>query len=164
MALALNNLKRVDIPLNKRIQSFFFYIFFLHSVMYQPFQWDTMTVSPEDKKYPCLKKKKQYLGYDTKLQLIVRIQFWRSGKCGILLHDHYSLLTTHLTAFLFTILSSEQVSFFLLFSKRFSAYWIILIAKLRELRFYQHLEFIIIYLIINSFWPVNILTAYCHYL
>ena len=29
-------------------------------------------------------------GYDTKLHLIVRLQFWRSGKCGEPFHCHYS--------------------------------------------------------------------------
>ena len=32
---------------------------------------------------------KGYLGYDTKLYLMVRLQFWRSGECIIPFHCHY---------------------------------------------------------------------------
>ena len=37
--------------------------------------------------------KKWCLGHDTKLYLILRLQFWRSEECGILLHCYYSMST-----------------------------------------------------------------------
>ena len=33
---------------------------------------------------------KECSGYDTKLHLVVGLQFWRSGECRIPLHSHYS--------------------------------------------------------------------------
>ena len=37
-----------------------------------------------------LKKISGYHMYDIKLHLMVKLQFWRSKKCGIFLHCHYS--------------------------------------------------------------------------
>ena len=34
--------------------------------------------------------KNEVFGYDTKLYLMVRLQFWRSGEYGVPLHCHYS--------------------------------------------------------------------------
>ena len=37
-------------------------------------------------------KIKRYTGYNTKLPLIVRFLFWRSGAYGVFVHCHYSLV------------------------------------------------------------------------
>ena len=39
---------------------------------------------------PHPQQKNGSLRYDTKLHFIMRLHFWRSGKCGVSLHCHYS--------------------------------------------------------------------------
>ena len=52
------------------------------------------------KTFPLLKKKKKkekkkwYIGYKTRPHLIVRFQFWRSGKFEVHLHCYYSWVYT----------------------------------------------------------------------
>ena len=41
-------------------------------------------------------KKKRHPGYDTKLYLMVRLQFWRFGECGVLFHYHYYQVHSYL--------------------------------------------------------------------
>ena len=48
------------------------------------------TASLQKGKTP-LHKKKDCPGYDTKLYLMVRLLFWRSGKCGAPLHCYCQL-------------------------------------------------------------------------
>ena len=57
-----------------------------------------MTVSPAKGEDFCLhsKIKKMWCpGYDTELQLMVKLQFWRSEECSVLLHCHYSQVYTN---------------------------------------------------------------------
>ena len=39
---------------------------------------------------------KRLFGFDTKLYLIVRLQFWRSNECGVPLHCYYSQVHSEL--------------------------------------------------------------------
>ena len=51
-----------------------------------------LTTSPQRVKTPTLK----YTESDTELDLMVRLQSWRFGKCGVLLYCHYSLVHSDL--------------------------------------------------------------------
>ena len=62
-------------------------------------------------------------GYDTKLCLIVTIQFWGSGKCGVSLHCHYFLIPFRVRVVITVrVLSRSQIDLLktlLIFKRRY---------------------------------------------
>ena len=68
--------------------TYFLFIFFLsYSLSAQSTELKTCCLYPLKRSKTSLKK--GCPGYDTKLHLMVRLQFWRSKECGVFCHCHY---------------------------------------------------------------------------
>ena len=73
--------------------SFFFFFFYVfENIVFTYWASASLFTYPNPFKLALLKKKYLCFGYDTKLHLMTKLQFWRSGECGISLHCHYSHL------------------------------------------------------------------------
>ena len=79
MDLALNNLQWLFMPSNQTKPNY-----------YREPYWQGLKYTICN---PSRRVRSSLMGcpeYETKLHLMIRLQFWRSGECGVPLHCHYS--------------------------------------------------------------------------